>query len=86
MGASNESEALAQELSNMAGKLGAVEARLKDVEAVIDRLEAPRKRQLALWRRSRRTGTTYTGRCVARSSSAYVLGAALGSYTSPPSL
>jgi chaperonin cofactor prefoldin len=39
MRASSESEVLAQELSNMAGKIGALEARLKDVEAVIQRLE-----------------------------------------------
>ena len=39
MAASSESEVLAQELSNMAGKVGALEARLKDVEAVINRLE-----------------------------------------------
>jgi hypothetical protein len=39
MGVSSESEVLAQELSNMAGKVGALEARLKDIEAVINRLE-----------------------------------------------
>jgi len=40
MGASSESEVLAQELSGIAGKLGALETRLREVEAVIDRLEA----------------------------------------------
>jgi outer membrane murein-binding lipoprotein Lpp len=40
MGASSESEVLAQELSNIAGKVGALETRVKDVEAVIERLEA----------------------------------------------
>ena len=40
MGASSESEVLAQELSNIAGKVGALETRVKEVEAVIDRLEA----------------------------------------------
>lgn len=39
MAASSESEVLAQELSNMAGKVGALEARLNDIEAVIKRLE-----------------------------------------------
>src|SRR4029079_10103366 len=39
MAASSESEVLAQELSHMAGKVGALEARLKDIEAVINRLE-----------------------------------------------
>jgi outer membrane murein-binding lipoprotein Lpp len=40
MGASSESEVLAQELSNVAGKVGALETRVKEVEAVIERLEA----------------------------------------------
>jgi prefoldin subunit 5 len=40
MGANTESEVLAQELSSIAGKLGALETRLREVEAVIDRLEA----------------------------------------------
>lgn len=40
MGASSESEVLAQELSNLAGKVGALETRLREVEAVIERLEA----------------------------------------------
>jgi len=40
MGASSESEVLAQELSNIAGKVGALETRVNDVEAVIERLEA----------------------------------------------
>lgn len=40
MGASSESEVLAQELSNIAGKVGALETRVKEVEAVIERLEA----------------------------------------------
>jgi outer membrane murein-binding lipoprotein Lpp len=40
MGASSESEVLAQELSNIAGKVGALETRVKEVEAVIKRLEA----------------------------------------------
>jgi chaperonin cofactor prefoldin len=39
MGASSESEVLAQELSNIAGKVGALETRVKEVEAVIERLE-----------------------------------------------
>jgi outer membrane murein-binding lipoprotein Lpp len=39
MGASSESEVLAQELSTIAGKVGALETRVKDVEAVIERLE-----------------------------------------------
>jgi hypothetical protein len=39
MGASSESEVLAQELSNIAGRIGALETRLTDVEAVIERLE-----------------------------------------------
>src|SRR6476620_9719243 len=40
MGASSESEVLAQELSNIAAEVGALESRLKDVEAVINRLES----------------------------------------------
>ena len=40
MGASSESEVLAQELSNLAGQVGALETRLREVEAVIDRLES----------------------------------------------
>ena len=40
MGASSESEILAQELSNIAGHVEALEGRLKDVEAVIERLES----------------------------------------------
>ena len=40
MGASSESEVLAQELSNIATEVGALESRLKDVEAVINRLES----------------------------------------------
>jgi chaperonin cofactor prefoldin len=39
MGASSESEVLAQELSNIAGRVGALETRLREVEAVIERLE-----------------------------------------------
>jgi prefoldin subunit 5 len=39
MGESSESEVLAQELSNIAGQVGALEARLRDVEAIIERLE-----------------------------------------------
>jgi prefoldin subunit 5 len=39
MGASSESEILAQELSSIAANVQALERRLKDVEAVIDRLE-----------------------------------------------
>jgi len=39
MSASSESEVLAQELTKMAGKIGALEARLEDVEAIIGRLE-----------------------------------------------
>jgi hypothetical protein len=40
MGARSESEVLAQELSSLAGNIGVLERRLKDVEAVIQRLEA----------------------------------------------
>ncbi len=43
MGASSESEVLAQELSNIAGNVGALETRVKEVEAVIERLEAGRR-------------------------------------------
>ena len=39
MSASSESEVLAQELSNIADKVGALETRVKEVEAVIGRLE-----------------------------------------------
>ncbi len=39
MGASSESEVLAQELSNLAGQVGALETRLREVEAVIEGLE-----------------------------------------------
>jgi prefoldin subunit 5 len=39
MGESSESEVLAQELSNIAGQVGALEARLRGVEAIIERLE-----------------------------------------------
>jgi prefoldin subunit 5 len=39
MGASSESELLAQELSSMAAQIAALEARVKDVEAVIGGLE-----------------------------------------------
>ena len=38
-GASSESEVLAQELSNIAGKVDALEKRVKEVDAVIARLE-----------------------------------------------
>jgi hypothetical protein len=38
-GASSESEVLAQELSNIAGKVGALEKRVKEVDTVIERLE-----------------------------------------------
>lgn len=40
MEASSESEVIAQELSTIAGKVGALETRLREVEAVIERLEA----------------------------------------------
>ena len=40
MGASSESEVLAQELSSIAANVDALESRLKDVEAVINRLES----------------------------------------------
>jgi outer membrane murein-binding lipoprotein Lpp len=40
MESSSESEVIAQELSTMAGKVGALETRLREVEAVIERLEA----------------------------------------------
>jgi uncharacterized protein YlxW (UPF0749 family) len=36
----SESEVLAQELSNIADKVGALETRVKEVEAVIERLES----------------------------------------------
>ena len=36
---SSESEVLAQELSSLAGKLDAIESRLKEVEGIIQRLE-----------------------------------------------
>jgi hypothetical protein len=39
MAASSESEVLAQELSNIAGKVGALETRVKEVEVIIERLE-----------------------------------------------
>jgi prefoldin subunit 5 len=39
MEASSESEVIAQELSTIAGKVGALETRLREVEAVIERLE-----------------------------------------------
>jgi prefoldin subunit 5 len=39
-GASSESEVLAQELSNIASKVGALEKRVKEVDTVIERLEA----------------------------------------------
>jgi hypothetical protein len=39
MGASSESEVLAQELSKIADKVGVLETRVKEVEAVIERLE-----------------------------------------------
>jgi prefoldin subunit 5 len=40
MAASNESEVLAQELSNVAAKVDALETRVKELETVIERLEA----------------------------------------------
>jgi methyl-accepting chemotaxis protein len=40
MVASSESEVLAQEMSNIAGNVDALESRLKDIEAVIQRLES----------------------------------------------
>jgi hypothetical protein len=40
MGESSESEVLAQELSKIADKVGVIETRLKEVEAVVERLEA----------------------------------------------
>jgi hypothetical protein len=40
MGASSESEVLAQELSSVSGKVAALETRITEVEAVIARLEA----------------------------------------------
>ena len=40
MGASSEKRSTAQELSNIAADVGALESRLKDVEAVINRLES----------------------------------------------
>jgi hypothetical protein len=39
MSESSESEVLAQELSSMAGKLASLDTRLKEVEAIIKRLE-----------------------------------------------
>ena len=40
MSASSESEVLAQELSSVSDKLAALETRIREVEAVIGRLEA----------------------------------------------
>jgi prefoldin subunit 5 len=40
MAPSNESEVLAQELSNVAAKVVALETRIKEVETVIERLES----------------------------------------------
>jgi uncharacterized coiled-coil protein SlyX len=40
MGASSEGELLAQELSNIVAKVLALETRVKEVETVIERLEA----------------------------------------------
>jgi uncharacterized coiled-coil protein SlyX len=40
MGASSESEVLAQELSNISDRIAALETRLAEVEVVIERLEA----------------------------------------------
>jgi septal ring factor EnvC (AmiA/AmiB activator) len=40
MSASNESEVLAQELSSVSDKLAGLETRIREVEAVIGRLEA----------------------------------------------
>jgi hypothetical protein len=40
MGASSESEVLAQELSNLSGRVAALETRTSEVAAVIERLEA----------------------------------------------
>jgi hypothetical protein len=40
MGASSESEVLAQELSNLAGTVDGLETRPREVEAVIERREA----------------------------------------------
>jgi uncharacterized coiled-coil protein SlyX len=40
MGASSESEVLAQELSNISDRVAALETRLAEVEVVIERLEA----------------------------------------------
>jgi uncharacterized protein YlxW (UPF0749 family) len=39
MSAASENEVLAQELSNIAGKVGDLEARVKEVEALITRLQ-----------------------------------------------
>jgi prefoldin subunit 5 len=40
MGASSESEVLAQELSSLSGRLAALEMRMTEVGALIERLEA----------------------------------------------
>jgi uncharacterized coiled-coil protein SlyX len=40
MGASSESEVLAQELSNVSSRIAALETRMTEVEVVIERLEA----------------------------------------------
>lgn len=40
MGASSESEVLAQELSSLSGRLAELETRMTEVGAVIERLEA----------------------------------------------
>ncbi len=93
MCASSESEVLAQELSNIAGKVGALETRVKEVEAVIERLEAAAETTArALEEVSAHWDAVYraiaprrvvqpTNATTPRSS-----GAAMGSYTSPPSL
>jgi uncharacterized coiled-coil protein SlyX len=39
MGASSESEVLAQELSNVSSRIAALETRMTEVEVVIERLE-----------------------------------------------
>jgi hypothetical protein len=69
MEASSESEVIAQELSSIAARVSALETRLIEVEAVIERLEPAAETTARALERSRRIGTACIGRCAARSSS-----------------
>jgi hypothetical protein len=68
MAASSEIEVLAQELSNLAAKVLALEKRMTEVEAVIERLESAAATKPAPWRKFRRIGTPSIERCGGRSS------------------